>query len=400
MHRLANTVRAYDWGSVTAIPAILGIEPTGEPAAELWMGTHPGAPSRLADLDRKPDDRTLADLVADDPAATLGPDVASRTGPRLPFLFKVLAAERALSIQAHPSPEQAAVGFRRENDEGVPLDAPNRNYKDDQAKPEMVCALGPFEALCGFAPADQVAARLRALRAAGAEGLDALLDFVVGGSDPGHSQAAAIRWILDGSAERHVGTVCSAARAGAGSEDPSLSLLARLQSHYPGDPGVLVSLLMNHVMLGEGEALYLPAGNLHAYVAGVAMELMNASDNVLRGGLTSKHIDVPELLSVLDTTPIEPAVLRPEGPAGDWRRYPAEATFELSRLDGPTDEAVAVPSGPAILFVAAGSVRLATAGLSLERGDSVFVGHADEPGQLGEIATGTTVFAATTKGND
>ncbi len=400
MHRLANTVRPYDWGSVTAIPAILGVEPTGEPAAELWMGTHPGAPSRLAGVDGRPADRTLADLVADDPEAALGADVARRTGPRLPFLFKVLAADRALSIQAHPSPEQAAAGFRRENDQGVPLDAPNRNYKDDQAKPEMVCALGPFEALCGFAPARRIESRLRALRSAGAEGLEDLLDLVGGGSDTGESQAAAISWILEGQAGRHATTVTTAARSGAGSSDPSLELLGRLNAQYPGDAGVLVSLLMNHVVLAEGEALYLPAGNLHAYVAGVAMELMNASDNVLRGGLTSKHIDVPELLAVLDTSPGEVEILRPDGPAGDWQRYPADATFELRRLDGPVGAAVAVPSGPAILFVAAGSVTLAPAGSRLVRGESVFVGHAEEPAQLVEVAAGTTVFAATTKGND
>lgn len=395
MHRLVNTVRHYDWGSVNAIPAILGKEPTGEPAAELWMGTHPGAPSQLAAADR-----TLAELVAEDPEAALGADLARRTGPRLPFLFKVLAAERALSIQAHPSPEQAAAGFRRENDANVPLDAANRNYSDDQAKPEMVCALGPFEALCGFAPASRIEARLSALRAAGAEGLEDLLDLVASGSDPGQSQAAAIRWLLEGRAARHAATVSAAARAGADSEDPSLALLARLHAQYPGDPGVLVSLLMNHIVLAEGEALYLPAGNLHAYVAGVAMELMNASDNVLRGGLTSKHIDVPELLAVLDTTPIEPAILAPVGADGDWRRYPADATFELRRLDGPVAAPVAVPSGPAILFVAAGSVTLAPAGSRLARGDSVFVGHAEEPGGLVDIAAGTTVFAATTKGID
>jgi mannose-6-phosphate isomerase len=401
MQRLTNAVRDYDWGSTSAIPEILGIEPTGEPAAELWMGTHPGAPSRLASVDGRPGDGTLADLVASDPEGTLGNEIAERTGPRLPFLFKVLAAERALSIQAHPSPEQAAAGFRRENDEGVPLDAPNRNYKDDQAKPELVCALGPFEALCGFATTGRIQSRLSALREAGADGLDGLLDLVTGTADAGESQAAAIRWILQGDPERHAGTVAAAARAGAGSHDPSLALLARLDAQYPGDPGVLVSLLMNLVVLAEGEALYLPAGNLHAYVAGVGMELMNASDNVLRGGLTSKHIDVPELLAVLDTTPAEPAVLRPQGPAGGWQRYPADAaTFELHRLDAPADGAVAVPAGPAILFVAAGSVTLAPAGWRLERGDSVFVSHADAPAQLEEVASATTVFAATSRGID
>ena len=411
MHRLDTTVRPYDWGSVTAIPAILGVEPTGEPAAELWMGTHPGAPSRLAGLDGipadgrpvdgTPADQTLADLVAADPEAALGVELAASSGPRLPFLFKLLAAERALSIQAHPSPEQAAAGFRRENEANVPLDAPNRNYKDDQAKPELLAALGPFEALCGFAPASRIEDRLRALRAAGADGLDDLLDLVAGESEPGQGQAAAIRWLLEGQQERHASTVSAAAQAGTGSADPSLALLPRLQEQYPGDPGVLVSLLMNHVVLSDGEALYLPAGNLHAYVAGVGMELMNASDNVLRGGLTSKHIDVPELLSVLDTAPGEPSILRPDGPAGGWRTYrPAGATFELRRLDGPADHPVAVPPGPAILFVAAGSVTLTPAGLRLQRGESVFVSHADEPAQLVEIAAAATVFAATTKGID
>lgn len=392
MHQITGTIRAYAWGSPTALPRLLGTEPTGDPAAELWMGTHPGAPSSLA----APATGTLPQLVAADPAATLGDRVLDLTGgqARLPFLFKVLGIERALSIQAHPSPAQARAGYARENAAGLGVDAPERNYRDDQAKPELACALEPFEALCGFASTALVRERVEVLAGAGVEGLEPLLELLDPADEPG-SAGRALAYLLADPRDRHAGLVAACARAAAGSHDPSLALVTRLDEQYPGDPGVLVSLLMNLVRLDPGEALYLPAGNLHAYLSGLVVELMNASDNVLRGGLTGKHIDVPELLSVLDTTPRPVPVLTPDRPGPDgWRTYPCDAaTFRLRRLDGPAAAGAAMPVGPAIVFVAAGS--LTVAGATLTQGDSAFVGHDEDESAIESVTDDAVVFAAT-----
>lgn len=407
MFVLHNTIRDYAWGSTEAIQRLLGQPVDGSPAAELWMGAHPGAPSTLAEplpaaAGSARVGQTLTELIAADPVSMLGADVAGRFGNRLPFLFKLLAAAKPLSLQVHPSPEQAAAGFAAEQQAGVPVDAPNRNYRDESAKPELVCALSPFEALCGFASPTVAADRLDVLgvptlsmlakrvRAEHARGSDALPRCLAMLLDP---TTDAGKWVEQ------------AAEVGAGAADPSLALLPRLAEEFPADPGVLVSLLLNFVTLAPGEALYLPAGNIHAYVSGLAVELMSASDNVLRAGLTPKHVDVPELVKLLDPNPFDPTPLTPE-PAtlAGLLRYRTEAdTFELSRVDadqrrGPgRAESIELAAGPQIVFVASGSASLidgARNQLDLTTGMSVFAPWSDGRLTLTRLSAHATVFRA------
>jgi mannose-6-phosphate isomerase len=401
MFLLENTIRDYAWGSPEAIPELLGKPVTGEPAAELWMGAHSGAPSKV--FGGPEDGATLDTLIDEDAADLLGPAVIDAFGSRLPYLFKVLAAAKPLSLQAHPSPEQAKAGFRAEQADGaVAADDPNRNYRDDQAKPELIAALTPFEALCGFADPEAVVTRLTTLRGAGGP---ALLDELArllssGDADIAAGIALLLRPEDPASVRRAVDETVAVARklvdtTAEADLDPSLALLPRLAADYPGDPGVLVSLLCNFVVLQPGQALYLPAGNLHAYCSGLGVELMNASDNVLRGGLTSKHIDVDELLHVLDTTPRPAAPIEPTPVAPGWSVYETDAaSFELSLIDGP----VALPVAPQILFCASGSASVTVDGTGqhrvLQRGQSVFVPDSDGSITLGDLSTGTAVFRA------
>ncbi len=310
--------RRSPWGSATAIPELLGEEPDGRPVAELWFGAHPDAPSRTAD------GRTLDELIAADPAAVLGPAVLDRFGPRLPYLLKVLAAERTLSIQAHPGPEQARAGFAKEEAAGIPRDAPERNYRDDNHKPELLCALTPFDALCGFRPAEETLRILQRLALPELADLAARLR----GPDP---LRTAVTAVLQHPDPGRLGASL-AARAAGEPEGPLRGVALAAQDH-PGDAGVVLALLLNHVRLQPGEAIYLGAGNVHAYLRGTGVEVMANSDNVLRGGLTSKHVDVPELLAVADFTPLAD----PRLPAIDGTYNVAVRDFRLMALtvDGP-----------------------------------------------------------------
>lgn len=363
--RLTNVVQAYDWGSSTAIPALLGIEPSGEPQAELWMGAHPKGPSRV-------EGSSLGDLIAADTAGTVGPGRES-----LPFLLKVLAAAAPLSLQAHPSIEQAAEGFAREDAAGIPIDAPHRNYRDANHKPELICPLGPFSALCGFRDPLRTRALLTSLEVPRlAPVIDRLDDL-----------AAAVRYLLElPSPEALVAAVADAC----GRPSPSFALergwAVRLAEAYPGDGGVVLALLLNCVELAAGEAVELPAGNLHAYLAGVGVEIMASSDNVLRGGLTSKHVDTAELLAVLDTTPMEVAPLLPRPVAPGVEVWDSVAPdFRLSRLRPAGGSIMIEPHGPEILLVTEGSVRVAE--LTLDQGQSAFVPAATGRYEVGGTGT-------------
>lgn len=320
MDRLDNTVRPYAWGSPTAIPHLLGVEPTGEPQAEMWMGAHPGAPSRTAR-------GTLAEVIDADPERELGKETVARFGPRLPFLLKILAAGAPLSLQVHPDLEQAREGYDDEERRGVPIDAPHRNYKDANHKPELICALTEFDGLCGFREPAHAAELLAAL------GVDSLKPYVdlLGA----HPEEAALREVLTAilSADRAdmARTVAEATAACArlgGDHAP----YADLAHHFPGDPGVIAAMLLNHVRLQPGEALFLGAGVPHAYLDGLGVEIMANSDNVLRCGLTPKHVDVPELLRVVRFEAGDPGVLRPEAaPDGEEVYETPIDEFRLSR---------------------------------------------------------------------
>ncbi|MFJ3221615.1 mannose-6-phosphate isomerase, class I [Kitasatospora sp. NPDC086801] len=393
MDRLINTVRPYAWGSLTALPELLGQEPTGEPQAELWMGAHPGDPSRA---DRGEGPRRLDELIAADPEGELGAATVARFGPTLPFLFKVLTAGIPLSIQAHPTIDQARAGFAAENALGIPLDAPERSYRDANHKPEMVCALGGFEGLCGFRRPAEAAGLMAGLAV---PGLAPLIDLLAV-----EDEAEALRGTLaailtmDGKAAEE--TVRETAAALAQTDpDGDYGPYARIAEDFPEDRGLIAGLLLNHFRLQAGEALYLDAGVPHAYLAGACVELQANSDNVLRAGLTPKHIDLPELLKVLAFEAGTPELLRPhpvDGTPGE-ELYPVPIDeFRLSRfvLDGQDREIDG--RTPQILLCTAGTARLTAADgttLDLARGRSAFLPATSTPTRLS--GTATTLFRAT-----
>ncbi len=385
LHRLENVIQPYAWGSRTALAQLLGTSsPSPAPQAELWMGAHPSGPSRVSGARI-----TLVDLIEEAPDHHLGEVVARAYGARLPFLFKVLAAAEPLSLQAHPSPEQAREGFAREESLGIPREALHRNYRDDNHKPELLCALSRFEALCGFRPADDA---LRVLEAFALEGLDEHRSAFARNATPG-GLACFFEGLFALDTRTIEAAVRSAARAaeriGAtppGPEDPLARQLAlaarwtrRLAELHPTDPGVVAALLLHFVELEPGQALYLPAGNLHAYLEGTGLEIMASSDNVLRGGLTSKHVDVPELLRVLRFEPQEPIVIegdevaRSAAVSESIYRTPAPE-FCLSQVAVSEGGAFRGGGGPEILLGLEGELRVSQddAVETLESGQSLF----------------------------
>ncbi|MEV7775143.1 mannose-6-phosphate isomerase, class I [Kitasatospora sp. NPDC086791] len=398
MDRLVNTVRPYAWGSLTALPELLGRQPTGEPQAELWMGAHPGDPSRA---DRGAGPRRLDELIAADPEGELGAAGVARFGPTLPFLFKVLAAGTPLSIQAHPTLDQARAGFAAENALGIPLDAPERSYRDANHKPEMVCALGEFEGLCGFRRPAEAAGLLAGL---GVPGLEPLIE-LLGVEDEAEALRGTLAAILtmdDGTAAKTVRETAEAlAEFGTGDPDrphARYAPYARIAKDFPDDRGVIAGMLLNHFRLRAGEALYLGAGVPHAYLSGVCVELQANSDNVLRAGLTPKHIDVPELLKVVVFESGAPGVLAPvpvEGTPGE-ELYPVPIDeFRLSRFTLAGVERAIDGRTPQILLCTGGGVRLTADDgtvLDLARGGSAFLPATGAPTRLS--GTGT-LFRAT-----
>jgi len=366
MQLLDGEIRNYDWGSTSSIPSLLGRVEDGQPWAELWLGAHPSAPS-LVGATRTP----LDELIAADPVAELGPEIAERFGS-LPFLFKVLAAAAPFSLQAHPSVLQAEAGYAREDAAGVPIDAPNRSFRDRFHKPELICALTDFHALCGFrdpgATLDILATidtsaldpiRDRLAASSGVDGLDSLLEYLL--MLPAGDAAALVAPVVDACGvpgpDRHADVRAMAAALG---------------ERYPGDAGVVTALLLNLVHLKPGDALFLGAGNLHAYLGGTGVEIMANSDNVLRGGLTTKHIDISTLLEVVDARPIEPVVQRPVAVEGVASYDTSVPEFRLDRLEL---DGSATVSGPAILLCIDGVVDAASR--TLERGAAAWLSAAD-----------------------
>lgn len=390
-----NTPRDYAWGSRTEIAGLLGREPSGRPEAELWLGAHPGSPARILAPGAAGGSGTLAEWIGAAPAS------AGLREPRLPFLLKLLAAEAPLSLQAHPSPRQARDGFAREEAAGVPLDAPTRNYRDPFHKPELIFALSDtFDALCGFRPVADAAADVDALLAVpGLSGsaLEALATFRL--SLDGSPDADVLRRVVGSLLTDDVSELVEAVTDAAASapDSPAVDTVRLLAEHYPGDPGIVVSLLVHRVTLSRGEVLYLPAGNIHAYLRGFGVELMAASDNVLRGGLTPKHIDVDELLSVLDFTPLPVPYLAAEQAANGVDVYrPGVPDFELAHIVAGDDVSptLGLP-GPAIAIATAGALTLAGASgvVELRRGEAVYITPDEDSlavGGTGELFVATT----------
>jgi mannose-6-phosphate isomerase len=314
VQRVNGVVQHYDWGDTTFIPELLGVEPDGRPWAELWLGTHPNGPSTLDD----------------------GRPLSDETG-ELPYLLKVISAARPLSVQTHPDRTRAEIGFR----EG--------RYPDPNPKPELLCALTPFEALCGVRP---VHATLELL---GELGVVELAD-VVRERGPGAAIDDLYRGRLD---------AAPVVAAAATSRRPEAGWVTRLGQMYPGQPSVAVTILLNHVVLAPGEAIHLGAGNLHAYLVGSGLELMGASDNVVRGGLTSKHVDVEELLDVLDPTPLDDPVMP------HTERYPLDETdVALVRLEAGVEH---VSTGHELAIDLTGRARYLAPGDQLAASSTTYV---------------------------
>jgi len=381
--RIGNATQGYAWGSSTAIPELFGVEASGRPVAEVWLGAHRSAPS-MAETTQGP--TSLADVIGVDASTVLGADVVARFGPTLPYLLKVIAAETPLSLQVHPHLATARAGFARETAAGIPIDAPHRNYKDANHKPELIFALTTFEALCGFR-APRRAAELFA-------GLDAPLAKELHGVLAAHPSAVGIReaftQLLEPSTRpsalevQEVADAC-AVRLEVGSPSPRADrTVVTLAAAFPGDPGVVTSLLLNPVTLQPGDAMFVPAGGVHAYLHGLGVEIMACSDNVLRAGLTPKHVDVDELLRNVDYVAAPPIRIAPETFHGATKVYYAPVDdFELSVTEISDDVVHPLPGrGPRILLCLGGDlvVESEVGGvLELCRGQAVFAPAADGP---------------------
>jgi mannose-6-phosphate isomerase len=401
---LTNTPRDYAWGSTTAIAELLGAVPSGKPEAELWLGAHPGSPALVHDGPPV----ALDEWIAADPKRALS------GGTKLPFLLKLLAARKPLSLQAHPSRAQARAGYARENALGVPLDSPLRNYRDDEHKPELIVAISEeFIALSGFRPLAQSVHDLQAISdarpsLAAAEFVDELRARATGGAPA--ALAWAVEYLLRGGdrVELIIREFAQAAVTDqALSVAPSATLTMRsLAAEYPTDPGIVIGALLNRVVLDPGEALYLPAGNLHAYLSGLGVELMSASDNVLRGGLTSKHVDVDELLRVADFEPLLEPRLASQAFGEHLSAFVAPIDdFLLVRYQNDRADEVASAESATHVPVTCAAIALCTAGeavlsgahstLTLKRGQACFV-TGDETSL--NISGTADVFIATSRG--
>jgi mannose-6-phosphate isomerase len=324
---LKNTIQEYAWGSLRAIPDLLGQRnPENKPQAELWMGAHPKAPSLV---EYNGQWVSLLDLINQNPKAVLGKETAQNFDNKLPYLFKVLAAARPLSIQAHPNLHQARAGFQRENDRKIPLDASHRNYRDDNHKPECLCALTQFWALSRFRP---ISSMLSYLEIVCARRLDSeIKDLKRQPTSDGLKGFYTALMSMDADRQNQVVAEALEQAQRFESDDPVFQWMLKLADDYPNDIGVLSPILLNLIRLEPGQAIFLNAGELHAYLQGLGIELMANSDNVLRGGLTPKHVDVPELLRVLKFEDREVTLLKPQESIAAELVYPSPAKeFELS----------------------------------------------------------------------
>ncbi|WP_311389996.1 mannose-6-phosphate isomerase, class I [Corynebacterium haemomassiliense] len=392
MEHLEGALRPYPWGSHTLIAQLRGEpSPSPQPQAELWFGAHPAAPATV-------NGQGLDDAIAADPAAALGKRVQDAHGDQLPFLVKLLAAAAPLSIQAHPSLDQAKEGFERENAEGIELNSPNRNYKDPNHKPELIVALTEFRALAGFRPVPDTAAFFAEL---GSPELDRYATLLP--TDGEGDLRALFTTLISLPHQPRVELIESVKRAAAELVDKrnapewmveAAEVYLELNQTYPGDVGVLAALLLNVLTLAPGEAAFLRAGQLHAYLSGLGVEVMANSDNVLRGGLTTKHVDVPELVKVLDFSTLEnPRAEAAPSHGGVEFQLPVDSfAVRMHALDDGDTLAVD-EDGPAIVLCTAGEVRGAD-GFVLTQGNGAWVPASEAATEI-TAAGKSQVFVAT-----
>jgi mannose-6-phosphate isomerase len=370
--RLKNEIKQYDWGAIDRLPAFLGVANAEKaPYAELWMGAHRGGASLALCENEIP----LDVLLKTCPAFYLGDALAERYG-ELPYLFKILSIAKPLSLQVHPNSAQAKEGFERENRAGISLNGENRNYKDANEKTELICALSPMKALCGFRPLDTI------------KNLFRMFDFsetnacVDGLADGDAAWLYLLRSLLDFSQEqkqalrRHIAENISLLPEKYPAYKDEWELTAKLSGLYE-DSAVLAPLFLNLLSLEEGDALFIPAGTIHSYLEGDGVEIMSASDNVLRGGLTKKYIDKDEILAVCNNAPYLPSVMKADD-TQNYFSFPAETdAFTLGRLKNTEGSHRLPPEGPVIILVTRGTLTITFDGgqgaLAVKRGETVFV---------------------------
>jgi len=378
---LKNTLQKYAWGSHSAIQELMGADPTGEPWAELWMGAHPKAPSRV-NIDGRW--TSLNEVLRQFPEKILGLETAKKFNNTLPYLFKVLAAEQPLSIQAHPDALQAKAGFERESAAGIKMAEPVRNYKDPFHKPECICAVTKFIGLKGFR---KIFTTRELIQRFCPKGLARELKFLERGD-----LKTFFKSVMELPTSQKKSAIDEARRSAKTSipTDMIADWIINLHGYYPEDVGVLSPLFLNLFCLSPGEALFLPCGELHAYLSGMGIEIMANSDNVLRGGLTPKHVDVPELMQVLDFTETDLHILKPEPVSPCEKKYPVLAEeFELSVVD-VTDKAPCIflgRHGAEILICINGVAHLTfgaigNKGIGIKKGESVFIPAETNPYEI------------------
>ena len=408
--KLQNTVKHYEWGSAEWIPALLGQKNISRiPWAELWMGINPASPSRVIENDLAGDAPAtlLSEVINRDPRAFLGAEIVERFGT-LPFLFKVLAAAKPLSIQAHPNSEQAREGFDRENQLGIPFDAPNRNYRNPNHKPEIICALGPFEALCGFRETTEILFLMEILslesEEISREDLERLIFTLKQGDNP-IKAFLSVLFNMEAEIIKAIGELIKEKQEQLENDFPEYKDEWKISSYfaslYPCDHGLLAPLYLNIVELQQGEAIYLPAGVFHAYIQGMGIELMADSDNVLRGGLTKKHIDQEELFRVLNFSAYKPQIIKVPNPSPSWFIYPTPfGDFTLSVIQRSPQTQSVIPyheTGPSIVIITEGNASVTRIGddfgRSFSKGESFFI-----PAGINLEFNGTfTAYAASCK---
>ena len=385
IYRLENPVQRYAWGSVDGISETLGIpNPGGGPLAEIWMGAHPSAPSKAIVEGSK---IGLDELIRRSPQEALGASVVAKLGSSLPFLFKVLSAGTPLSIQAHPSKRKAQLGFERESLGGIPVDAAERNYRDPNHKPEMAVALTRFELICGFRPVPEIIENMRLVAPGEFERALERLE-----RDPSRVELSVFFYGLISADERAHAKLLAAASKGiaaaldsglvpAGREE-AFRWVLRIMEFFPGDVGAILPLVLNHVVLEPGQAAFIAPGELHAHLTGTCLEIMANSDNVIRGALTKKFVDLPELVSVLSFNPERVTPVLPSEVAPCEEAYPiCVPDFEISKVSVGSGRSYRRSSrGPEILLCASGKAELRCPGnakdeerLVLMRGEAAFV---------------------------
>ncbi len=377
MERLDGVVMHYAWGSTTHLARMRGERFSTRPESELWLGAHPVASAVLPSSGGI----GLLEAIETDPDLELGADVAAAFGGRLPYLLKLLAADSPLSVQVHPSVAEAKVGFQVENDSGLGVDDPRRSFRDDNHKPELIVALTPFEALVGF---NTPAAVLELFDAFAVEELASVRDLI--DEEGVHAGLEAIVTLDRSRLASATMAIVDRLDNVAPSRHDDAELIGRIAELFPGDPGVVVAMLLNRIVLEPGEGVYLGAGVLHAYVSGFGVEIMANCDNVVRGGLTSKHIDTETLCRIVDPDAGAPTILRPTGSETTYRTPVPE--FELTRLVAPSGWSH-TPVGPEIVLGASGTTTVSQEGVELELG----------PGEAAWIRSGTGDYEVTSDGD-